>query len=138
MAAVQLDHVNIRTARLAECVDFYGNILGLTIALPPMASDLTKGAYVLDERGAAILHLVGTDKVVEGSGPVRGAAQRGMIDHFALRCADPEAYAQRLTEHGCTFSRQDVPAIGMHLIFVRDPNDVMVELGFPLGSRPKE
>src|SRR3546814_15044049 len=112
MAAVQLDHVNIRTARLAECVDFYGNILGLKIAPPPMASDLTKGAYVLDERGVAIVHLVGTDKVVEGSGPVRGAAQRGMIDHFALRCTDPEPYVQRLTANGCDYARQDLPEIG--------------------------
>src|SRR3546814_20196127 len=91
-----------------------------------MASDLTKGAYVLDERGVAIVHLVGTDKVVEGSGPVRGAAQRGMIDHFALRCTDPEPYVQRLTANGCDYARQDVPAIGMHLIFVRDPNDVKI------------
>ncbi|ALR20892.1 MULTISPECIES: VOC family protein [Sphingobium] len=134
MAAVQLDHVNIRTARLAECVEFYGNVLGLTIAPPPMASDLTRGAYVLDERGAAIVHLIGTDKVIEGSEPVRGAAQRGMIDHFALRGVDPEAYVERLTAHGCDFTRQDVPAIAMHLIFVRDPNDVMVELSFPLES----
>jgi hypothetical protein len=29
------------------------------------------------------------------------------------------------------FAIRDVPAIGMRLIFVRDPNEVMVELGFP-------
>ena len=70
---------------------------------------------------------------MEGGGAVRGAAQRGMIDHFALRCSgDPDAYAARLSSAGEPFDRMEVAQIGMHLIFVRDPNGVMVELGFPL------
>ncbi|MBA2933718.1 glyoxalase [Sphingomonas sp. CGMCC 1.13654] len=135
MTALQLDHVNIRTARLADCVHFYGSVLGLRVQPPPMADDTSNGAYVCDATGHPVVHLVGTDIVVDGNGTVRGAAQRGMIDHFALRCSgDPAPYAERLVAAGETFDRMDVTQIGMHLIFVRDPNGVMVELGFPLAD----
>jgi catechol 2,3-dioxygenase-like lactoylglutathione lyase family enzyme len=140
MTAMRLDHVNIRTARLPDCIRFYGAVLDLQVQPPPMADDMSKSAYACDDSGHPIVHLVGTDIVVEGDGAVRGAAQRGMIDHFALRFAgDPEKYAERLSAAGEAFDRMDVPQIGMHLIFVRDPNGVMVELGFPLarGQEPK-
>jgi len=130
----RLDHVNIRTAKLAESIDFYGRVLGLRMTPPPMMADLSQGAYACDDEGHPVVHLVGTDRQVEGSEPVRGAAQRGMIDHFALRCEDRERYAARLAEAGLAFDRMDVQAIGMHLIFVRDPNGIMVELGFPLAD----
>jgi catechol 2,3-dioxygenase-like lactoylglutathione lyase family enzyme len=133
MATLHLDHVNIRTAHLAECIEFYGTVLDLTIKPPPTANDLSRGAYVYDGRGQPIIHLVATDQVIESHGPVRGAAQRGMIDHFALRCDDYASHVERLNAHGLDFNIQDVPAIGMRLIFVRDPNEVMVELGFPFG-----
>lgn len=133
MTAVRLDHVNIRTARLPDCIRFYGAVLGFRMQPPPMADDMSKGAYVCDTAGHPFVHLVGTDVVVEGQGAVRGAAQRGMIDHFALRCSgDPDEYAEHLSVAGEAFDRIDVPQIGTHLIFVRDPNGVMVELGFPL------
>jgi catechol 2,3-dioxygenase-like lactoylglutathione lyase family enzyme len=134
MAALQLDHVNVRTAHLAECIDFYGNVLGMTIKPPPMASDLSKGAYACDDQGVAVIHLVAADRIIDGAGPVRGAAQPGMIDHFALRCSDPAPFVERLTARGYDFEQRDVPAIGMRLIFVRDPNAVLVELGFPLDT----
>ncbi|KJS07713.1 MAG: hypothetical protein VR73_08050 [Gammaproteobacteria bacterium BRH_c0] len=133
MSVKKLDHVNIRTARLPECIEFYGTALGMSVVPPPMTTDLSKGAYCLDEEGLPVVHLVATGLFVEGADPVRGAAQRGMIDHFALSCSgNAEDYSQRLRQHHLDFDEMDVPAIGMHLIFVRDPNGVLVELGFPL------
>jgi len=135
MAALRLDHVNIRTGRLAESIAFYGDLLGLRIVPPPMSDDLSRGAYACDAQGHPVVHLVGADRVLPGSEPVRGAAQRGMIDHYALRCeGSPEVYAGRLDAAGHPYERADIPAIGMHLMFVRDPNGIMVELGFPLAD----
>ncbi len=57
-----------------------------------------------------------------------------MIDHFALRCVDPAAFVARLTAHDCNFSRLDVAELGLSLIFVRDPNGVLIELAFPLEA----
>lgn len=135
MPSLHLDHVNIRTAHLDQCIDFYGRLLGMTMRPPPMSTDLTGGAYACDESGHPIVHLVNTDIFVPGDGPVRGAAQPGMIDHFALRCTDPESYVARLTDAGWPFERLEVQQIGRSLIFVRDPNAVLVELSFPLDDQ---
>ena len=132
MTAVRLDHVNIRTRRIEESVAFYGEGLGLTIKPPPNGTDLSTGAYAYDAGGVPVIHLVVADREAESAVPIRGAAQFGMIDHFALRCDTPQPYVDRLTRFGYEFTRRDVEMIGMHLIFVRDPNGVLVELSFPL------
>lgn len=134
MTALRLDHVNIRTSRIKESVAFYGDALGLTIKPPPTRTDTSDGAYAYDAAGTPIVHLVATDREVDGAAPVRGAAQFGMIDHFALRCDVAQPYVERLTRLGHEFTRMDAAMIGMHLIFVRDPNGVLVELGFPLET----
>jgi catechol 2,3-dioxygenase-like lactoylglutathione lyase family enzyme len=135
MAALALDHVNIRTARLAESIGFYGEVLGLSIVPPPMSDDFSRGAYACDATGRPVVHLVSTERFIPGNGAVRGAAQPGMIDHFALRCdGSPEAYAERLDTAGLHYDRADVAPIGMHLMFIRDPNGIMVELSFPLAG----
>ncbi|MAT52194.1 MAG: glyoxalase [Porticoccaceae bacterium] len=135
MTIEALDHVNIRTAELAASIRFYGDLLGLQVVSPPMADDLTRGAYCLDEGGRAVVHLVATSRMVAGSEPVRGAAQRGMIDHLALRCrGDSAALKQRLADAGLIFDAMDVESLGQHLVFVRDPNGILVELNFPLDQ----
>jgi catechol 2,3-dioxygenase-like lactoylglutathione lyase family enzyme len=134
MAALRLDHVNIRTARVAESIAFYGDALGLRIEPPPMSQDFSMGAYAYDENGIAIVHLIAANDEAESAKIVRGAAQFGMIDHFALRCDTLDTYVDRLTRSGIAFERLDIPQIGMHLLFVRDPNGVLVELGFPIET----
>jgi catechol 2,3-dioxygenase-like lactoylglutathione lyase family enzyme len=132
MPTLKLDHVNIRTKRLGESIAFYGDILGLEMRPPPTCADMSTGAYGHDDGGHPVVHLVGTNKEAEGGAPVRGAAQRGMIDHFAFRCEDIGPVVDRLSASGLPFSQMDVAAIAMRLVFVRDPNDVLVELGCPL------
>ncbi|MFA5495699.1 MAG: VOC family protein [Porticoccaceae bacterium] len=129
----RLDHINIRTARLGESIDFYRDVIGMVVRPPPMAADLAMAAYCHDQDGVPIIHLVATDNEVRGAEPLRGAAQRGMIDHFALDCEGlPADYVARLQARGLAFEAMDVPMIDRHLIFVRDPNGILVELGFPL------
>lgn len=134
MTGMRLDHVNIRTARLADSIAFYGDVLGFVVVPPPMTTDMTKGAYVQDSAGHPIVHLVGSEAVPDAPGPVRGKAMRGMVDHFALRCDDAAAYEARLERAGLDFTTMDVPQIASRLLFVRDPNEVMVELSFPLAG----
>lgn len=132
MAVLHLDHVNIRSACLPESIVFYRDLLGMDVRPPPMTDDMTRGAYVHDASGRAIVHLVATDKFVDGAEPVRGAAQRGMIDHFALHCSGHADFIARLSERGAEFSQQEVAVLSMTLIFIRDPNGVLIELNFPL------
>ena len=133
MSVHRLDHINIRTARLAASIAFYRDGLGMVVKPPPNTADLRRGAYCHDIDDVPVVHLVATDREAPGEDPVRGAARRGMIDHFALRCeGSPRDYRARLDALGVEYEVMDVPAIGRHLIFVRDPNGVLVELGFPL------
>lgn len=133
MSIRRLDHINIRTARLSESIDFYRDVIGMAVKPPPMATDPAAGAYCYDEDNVPIVHLVATVNEVSGPEPTRGAAQLGMIDHFALHCdGAPGDYVARLQAHGLAFEAMEVPMIGRHLIFVRDPNGILVELGFPL------
>jgi catechol 2,3-dioxygenase-like lactoylglutathione lyase family enzyme len=132
MPTLKLDHVNIRTKRLDESIAFYGGILGLEMRPPPSCADMSTGAYGYDDGGLPVVHLVGTKQEVESGAPVRGVAQRGMIDHFAFRCQDVGPVLDRLSASGLPFSQKDVAMIAMRLVFVRDPNDVLVELGCPL------
>ena len=134
MAVLHLDHVNISTAKLAESIAFYGDILGLSVTNPPMVEDMSKGAWAFDERGIAVVHLVGTDKEAGGTEPLRGVAQRGMIDHFALRYEDLTPVRTAMEQHGLSYDTLEVPQIGMCLLFVRDPNGIMVELSAPLAA----
>jgi catechol 2,3-dioxygenase-like lactoylglutathione lyase family enzyme len=132
MTKCRLDHVNIRTACLQDTIAFYRDGLGLTLVPPPLQSDMTRGAYAQDDSGMPIVHLVAAEAVAGAPGPVRGKAMRGMVDHFALRRDDHDACEARLTRYGLSFEKMTVPEIEARLIFVRDPNEVMVELNFPL------
>ncbi len=133
MAATKLDHINIRTARLAESVVFYRDALGMPVVPPPGETDLSRGVYVQDAAGVAIVHLVAAPAVPSSPGPVRGKAQRGMVDHFALACSDPAGFRQRLKARGVPFDDMVQPETGSELIFVRDPNEVLIELNFTAG-----
>jgi catechol 2,3-dioxygenase-like lactoylglutathione lyase family enzyme len=126
----RLDHVNIRTARLAESIAFYADALGMAVVPPPGESGTTRGAYVCDGNGTQIVHLVAASAVPDAPAPVRGKAQRGMVDHFALLCTDAPAFRHRLTACDVPFEAMVVPEISAELIFVRDPNEVLVELHF--------
>ncbi|WP_068073416.1 VOC family protein [Novosphingobium lentum] len=131
---MQLDHINIRTAKLDASIAFYGEVLGLRMEPPPMCADMRAAAWGRDSAGQAVVHLVAAEHEIESGGPVRGAAQRGMIDHFALRCDDRASHIARLERAGLAFEQTEVPAIGLQLVFVRDPNGILVELGFALPA----
>jgi len=100
---------------------------------PPARDDLDAGAYACDANGVAVLHLVGTDREIEGNDPVRSVALRGIVDPVALRCDSIEAYDDRLVRQGLEFSEMNVPQISIRLLFVRDPNGVLIELGAPFS-----
>jgi catechol 2,3-dioxygenase-like lactoylglutathione lyase family enzyme len=132
MPVLHLDHVNIPTARLAESISFYRDVLGLSLGPSPMAQDMSAGAWAFDERGIAVVHLSGTRSESAAADPVRGVAQRGVIDHFALRYDELDSVHSAIEDRGLPFEMFDAPQLGIRLLFVRDPNGVMVELSAPL------
>ena len=97
MPLIQLDHVNIRTARLAEMTAFYRDVLGLAPGnRPPFAFD---GSWLYCGERAAV-HLVEVPEPPEGRAP--------KIEHFAFQASGltdfsyaPEGTGCRLPNLGC-------------------------------------
>ncbi|MCZ4344161.1 VOC family protein [Sphingomonadaceae bacterium G21617-S1] len=130
MAVRKLEHVNIRTRRLLETIQFYQEILDME-ATPSPGGDMTKGAWIRDTSGQAIVHLVSADVPLTTrlSAPAVDSGS-GAIDHVALECDGYEDMQHRMERHGLTHRCNTIPSIGLRQIFVEDPNGVLVELNF--------
>lgn len=132
MSVMKLDHVNIRTPRLAETIDFYRDVLGMEVSPSPAFPDMNMGAWIRDEGGAAVLHLVSTDVPMSTrlSDAVHKNHGSGAIDHFALECAGYEEMVARIKACGLPFRSGGIPSMNLRQLFVEDPNGILVELNF--------
>ena len=133
MTIATLDHVNIRTARIEESCRFYRDVLGMTLSLIPGMQDMSVGAWVHSADGRPVIHLNRAPEGADFLGEVadwagfKGSAQ---IHHIAFRCDDYDATLKKLEEEGLALHFMDVPQINLRQIFVRDPNDILLELNF--------
>ena len=55
----------------------------------------------------------------------------GPIDHIAFNAAGLDEFVERFEKAGIEMSRRTVPEDGTHQIFIKDPNDIVVEIDFP-------
>ncbi|MFQ5775363.1 MAG: VOC family protein [Kiloniellaceae bacterium] len=114
-----LDHVNIRTARLAEMTAFYTEVLGLRPgARPPFAFG---GAWLYCDAQAAV-HLV---EVPED--PRAGEAR---IEHFAFRAEGLGDFLALLRGMDVAYRIAVVPDLGLRQVNVRDPDGNHIEVAF--------
>ena len=119
MALIDLDHVNIRTANLAAMTRFYQEVLGLEIG--PRPDFRFDGAWLYCG-SEAVIHLIGVDDQSE-----RGS---GVIDHVAFAADGFDRYVAFLSEKEYEHETRLVPGGKLRQIFVRDPNQVLIELNF--------
>lgn len=134
MGLRRLDHYSIRTPRLDETRRFYADIMGLTEgARPPFPFP---GAWMY-QAGDAVVHIVGYDpndaeglKGYLGDKELAGSGT-GTIDHVAFTADDLPAMQARLKASGLPFREREVPSLGLHQVFVEDPNGVTIELNYP-------
>ena len=117
-----LDHYNVSTRKLKETVQFYEDVLGFVNGPRPPFN--FPGAW-LYSAGQPVLHLndiSGTDK--------QQRADSGVIDHVAFGSRGFAATKQHLTSKGVSFRVNQVPSSTRWQIFLRDPNNVEIELNF--------
>lgn len=131
MTAKTLDHVNIRTGKLAETYAFYGELLGLTVTPFPGRNDVEMGAWLCDQTMRPVLH-VGSVNGSYGDGKDGAPAERGSgaVHHVAFDCNDYDKMYSRLQSEGYAVRTNEVTAIKLRQIFVEDPNGITVELNF--------
>jgi catechol 2,3-dioxygenase-like lactoylglutathione lyase family enzyme len=125
MPVMKLDHVNIRTPRLAETIDFYRDVLGMQVTPSPAYPDIKLGAWIRDEAGASVIHLVSTDAPI--STRLSDALHK---NHIALECAGYEEMVAKIEAFGLPFRSTGIASVNLRQLFVEDPNGILVELNF--------
>lgn len=132
------DHYTVRAADLAVARHFYGDILGLKVTDRPGA---TMPAALVFIGGQAMVHLFqATDELqaifARLGAPDDEAANwaTGRMHHIALRATGLPEMRQRLQEHSISFTERTIAPLEKHLIVLKDPNGVELEIQFPLSE----
>jgi catechol 2,3-dioxygenase-like lactoylglutathione lyase family enzyme len=117
-----LDHYNVSTRKLAETVRFYEDVLGL--ANGPRPAFNFPGAWLYSD-GHPVLHLNDISQTDREQRP-----DSGVIDHVAFGSRGFEAMKRHLAGKGVPYRVNEVPNSTRRQIFLRDPNNVEIELNF--------
>jgi catechol 2,3-dioxygenase-like lactoylglutathione lyase family enzyme len=138
MALNLLAHYSIRTTKLAETRDFYCDLLGLHDGARPQFNFPGHWLYLGDRD---VVHLVGIDphdsqglKDYLGDKPLDALTGSGSVDHVAFFATDLAAMHRRLKERGASHRDRSVPSLGLHQVFIEDPNGITIELNYPAAE----
>ena len=122
MSVGQLDHYNVSTRNLKETVEFYENVLGFRNGPRPPFNFPGAWLYAGDHPVLHLNDIAGTDR--------QQRPDSGVIDHVAFGSRGFEAMKQHLTGKGISHRVNQVPNSTRWQIFLRDPNNVEIELNF--------
>lgn len=141
--AISLNHFSIRTPDLDACERFYAGLLGLRVGPRPPFPFPGLWLYAGDtaDYANAAVHIIGIDrndpeglKRYLGDRDEAGLKGTGVVDHVAFFATGLAETLARLQAHGVACRERTVPALGLHQVFVDDPNGVVVELNFPAAE----
>lgn len=141
--ALSLNHYSIRTLDLTACERFYCGLLGLAVGPRPEFPFPGLWLYAGDPGvwANACVHIIGIDandpeglKQYLGDKDVTSLHGTGAIDHVAFFATGLAQTLARLKDKGIDARERTVPGLGLHQVFVDDPNGVVVELNFPAAE----
>jgi catechol 2,3-dioxygenase-like lactoylglutathione lyase family enzyme len=121
MSVGLLDHLNIRTLRLADTTRFYEEILGLQNGDRPDFS--FPGAWLYSE-GSPVVRLAGIPPSAELQNPYSS-----VVHHIAFSSRDFKGMQRHLHAKGMAFETETAGG-ELWRIFIRDPNGLMIELNY--------
>jgi catechol 2,3-dioxygenase-like lactoylglutathione lyase family enzyme len=142
--ALTLNHYSIRSADLAACERFYCGLLGLQVGPRPAFPFPGLWLYAADPSvwANACVHIIGFDaqspeglKQYLGDKDEASLHGTGTIDHVAFFATGLPQTLARLQDQGVACRERTVPGLGLHQVFVDDPNGVVVELNFPAAEK---
>ena len=117
----RLDHINLRTARLDEMIDWYGRVLDMESGKRP---DFGFPGAWLYANGQALVHLVGTD-AEPGSDPADLK-----LEHGAFQARDIKAFIAKLDGLGERYERFKVPGFAVEQVNIWDPDGNHLHVDF--------
>jgi catechol 2,3-dioxygenase-like lactoylglutathione lyase family enzyme len=142
--AISLNHFSIRTLDLPACERFYAGLLGLQVGPRPPFPFPGLWLYAGDtaQWANAVVHIIGIDRTdPEGLKQYLGDRAEsslhgtGAVDHVAFFSTGLVDTLERLRAHGVACRERTVPLLGLHQVFLDDPNGVVVELNFPAAEK---
>jgi len=141
--AISLNHFSIRSTDLPACEAFYAGLLGLQVGPRPPFDFPGLWLYAGDTSNYAnaVVHILGVDRN-DPEGLKRYLGERdeaslqgtGVVDHVAFFATGLADTLARLQAAGMACRERTVPLLGLHQVFVDDPNGVVVELNFPAAE----
>ena len=139
-----LNHFSIRTLDLAATRTFYETVLGLTVGPRPNFPFPGYWMYRGDHGDIvnAVVHIIGMDRddpqglrQYLGDRDVSTLHGTGAVDHVAFFATGLAAMQQHLRGLGVAARERTVPDIGLHQLFLDDPNGVVIELNYPAAEQ---
>lgn len=142
--ALSLNHFSIRSTDLAACERFYAGVLGLVVGPRPPFPFPGLWLYAGDtaHTSNAVVHIIGIDRddpaglqQYLGDRDEASLQGTGVVDHLAFFATGLAETLDRLRGHGLECRERTVPLLGLHQVFVDDPNGVVIELNFPADEK---
>ena len=142
--ALTLNHFSIRTTDMDATRRFYEGLLGLTVGprpdFPFPGLWMYRGPHT--DTSNAVVHIIGIDandpagleKYLGGRAP-EGLHGSGALDHVAFFAEGLAAMLAHLAAQGVTPRQRTVPDLGLHQLFLDDPNGVVIELNYPAAEK---
>ena len=130
MPVIDIHHVAIKTLDLAATNRFYTEILGMTeVARPPFDFP---GSWI--SMGSTMIHVFAGYAAygVDGAFHPGSAA----IDHLSIMAHDFDGFKRIFADNGLEWRELDQPAAKLWQLFVHDPNNILIELNFPIDKEP--
>ncbi|MEO8938445.1 MAG: VOC family protein [Burkholderiaceae bacterium] len=141
--ALTINHFSIRTTDLESSRRFYADVLGLTVGPRPSFPFPGLWMYRGDHADIAnaVVHIIGIDKQ-EPAGLDDYLGERdearlqgtGTIDHVAFFADGLATMLAHLDAQGVAYRQRTVPNIGLHQLFLNDPNGCVIELNYQAGE----
>lgn len=133
MPITELNHYLLVARNLEKTKKFYEDVLGLKIARERPAFGFP--GYWLKAGPNICVHLASQapnrirDQFLLKKHP-RGTKGSGSVDHIAFLAEKPEQVRKRIQQHGVQMHYRSFPDAKLFQIFLRDPDDVTIELNF--------
>ncbi len=115
----KLDHINVRTSRLDEMVDWYRDVLGLKTGFRPDFPFPGAWVYIDDH---ATIHLVSAPDIVS-NGDLK-------LEHFAMTASGLKGFTETLTARAIPYSLDPVPGVDIVQVNLHDPDGNHIHVDF--------
>ena len=132
MPVERLEHFLVVSDDMDGTRDFYCDVLGMHEGFRP---DLEFPGYWLYLGQVGCLHLAEWDTyrrwTERADIPVsERAAGSGPVDHIAFNASDFDGMTRKIESQGLAYKTNLLDEIGLRQIFLKDPNNVTIELNF--------